>query len=284
MAFGAVLEVCAKHANRHVTQEISRSLFLVGVTNCCYRQFCVQRTVRQKVRCFSALKSDEKLVYFHPPRGGCYSCLSHVQKLLILTLLFQIFYSIFHVLRMNSSSFVISNHATFVNSCCSPPPPPRPPALPHPCCQHQGPSVEKLSPLVHSAMPILVTLMQDPHVMVKDSATWTIGKICELHGQSIPAEALKPLVTALLAALDDSPRVCSKACFALHNFGDQFEDSRDNDSNLLSPYLSHLVQKLLLSTQRDDREFFGVLFLGVGGVRGTIQIEYYTVKLYGDFT
>lgn len=116
-------------------------------------------------------------------------------------------------------------------------------------------------------MAILVSLMKDEHVMVKDSATWTIGKICELHGQSIPAEALEPLVNALLAALDDSPRVCSKACFALHNFGDQFEETRDAESNALSPYLSHLVQKLLMATQRDDSEW---LFFtgGQGGEAG----------------
>lgn len=116
----------------------------------------------------------------------------------------------------------------------------------------QGPSVEKLSPLVQSAMPILISLMRDPHVMVKDSATWTIGKICELHGSSIPGEVLTPLVEALLLALKDTPRVCSKACFALHNFGDQFEDTRDADSNALSPYLTALVQELLLATQRED--------------------------------
>eukprot|EP00904_Undaria_pinnatifida_P013666 jgi/Undpi1/942/HiC_scaffold_10.g04406.m1 len=120
-----------------------------------------------------------------------------------------------------------------------------------------GPSVEKLSPLVHSAMPILIGLMRDPHVMVKDSATWTIGKICELHGPSIPAEALTPLVEALLLALKDSPRVCSKACFALHNFGDQFEDTRDEESNALSPYLSALVHELLLATQREDGGYVG---------------------------
>lgn len=112
-------------------------------------------------------------------------------------------------------------------------------------------------------MPFLVSLMKDEHVLVKDSATWTIGKICELHGQSIPAEALDPLVRALLAALEDSPRVCSKACFALHNFGDQFEDSRDAESNALSPYLSELVQKLLMATQREDSE--SLLCVGLGG-------------------
>lgn len=116
----------------------------------------------------------------------------------------------------------------------------------------QGPSVEKLSPLVHSAMPILIVLMRDPHVMVKDSATWTIGKICELHGPSIPTDALNPLVEALLSALKDSPTVCSKACFALHNFGEQFEVNRDADSNALSPYFGPLVQELLVAIRRED--------------------------------
>lgn len=73
-------------------------------------------------------------------------------------------------------------------------------------------------------------------------------------GPSIPADVLTPLVEALLLALKDTPRVCSKACFALHNFGDQFEDSRDAETNALSPYLTALVQELLLATQRDDGE------------------------------
>lgn len=73
-------------------------------------------------------------------------------------------------------------------------------------------------------------------------------------GTSIPAEVLTPLVEALLLALKDTPRVCSKACFALHNFGDQFEESRDADTNALSPYLTALVQELLVATQRDDGE------------------------------
>lgn len=114
--------------------------------------------------------------------------------------------------------------------------------------------MEKLAPLVQSAMPVLISLMRDQHVMVKDSATWTIGKICELHGPSIPQVAITPLVEALLVALDDSPSVCSKACYALHSFGEQFEDARDEETNQLSQYLSALVQKLLMATQREDGE------------------------------
>lgn len=117
-------------------------------------------------------------------------------------------------------------------------------------------------------MPILVGLMKDPHVMVKDSATWTIGKICELHGPSIPADSLPSLVGALLQALKDSPRVCSKACFALHNFGDQFEGTRDAETNALSPYLSPLVHELLLATQREDGGFLVVWRMGGEGGGG----------------
>lgn len=136
--------------------------------------------------------------------------------------------------------------------------------------------MEKLSPLVQSAMPILISLMRDPHVMVKDSSTWTIGKICELHGPSIPGEVLTPLVEALLLALKDTPRVCSKACFALHNFGDQFEETRDAESNALSPYLTALVQELLLATQREDG---GLGLVGLDRVEGFGGVVFYFLSV-----
>lgn len=64
-----------------------------------------------------------------------------------------------------------------------------------------------------------------------------------------------------------------KACFALHNFGEQFEGQRDVDSNALSPYLSPLVQKLLMATQREDGRWLlaaspKLLSLFVKGVTG----------------
>ena len=51
-----------------------------------------------------------------------------------------------------------------------------------------GPSSEVIGPFVNQSIPILLTSLSDPHVMVKDTAAWTIGRICELHVRSIPDE------------------------------------------------------------------------------------------------
>ena len=58
----------------------------------------------------------------------------------------------------------------------------------------EGPSEEKLSPLVNSAMTVLLQCMSDAHVMVKDTAAWAIGRICDLHAQSISQEQFRPLL------------------------------------------------------------------------------------------
>ncbi|CAN0438872.1 unnamed protein product, partial [Phaeothamnion confervicola] len=73
----------------------------------------------------------------------------------------------------------------------------------------QGPSPDKLRPLVSQAMPVLINAMQDPNVVVKDTATWTIGKICDLHATSIPADVrlarffLLPFFDCLLSCISN---------------------------------------------------------------------------------
>ena len=39
----------------------------------------------------------------------------------------------------------------------------------------EGPDPVNLRPIVEQAMPMLIELMHDPSVVVKDTAAWTIG-------------------------------------------------------------------------------------------------------------
>ena len=54
---------------------------------------------------------------------------------------------------------------------------------------------------VQTAMPVLVRTLKDNHTLVKDTAAWTLGRICELHAQRIPQGYLQPLVESLGGAL-----------------------------------------------------------------------------------
>ena len=48
----------------------------------------------------------------------------------------------------------------------------------------EGPSSDGLQPIVVEAMPLLISLMRDEYVAVKDTAAWTIGRVCELNSEA----------------------------------------------------------------------------------------------------
>ncbi len=118
-----------------------------------------------------------------------------------------------------------------------------------------GPSSEKLSPLVMQAMPILINCLKDGNALVRDTSAWTIGKICELHKSSLSGDILPAMVTGLAAALEDpAPKVVSQACYAVHNLAEACSDESEANSNVLSHFMPLMLQKLLAVTTREDWE------------------------------
>ena len=59
----------------------------------------------------------------------------------------------------------------------------------------EGPDPVNLRPIVEQAMPMLIELMHDPSVVVKDTAAWTIGRVCELHTEAAINEVMYPQST-----------------------------------------------------------------------------------------
>ena len=51
-------------------------------------------------------------------------------------------------------------------------------------------------------MPLLITLMRDEFVAVKDTAAWNIGRVCELNSEAaLKDEYLQPLLEALVSGM-----------------------------------------------------------------------------------
>ncbi len=77
----------------------------------------------------------------------------------------------------------------------------------------EGPDPTALRPIVEQAMPMLIELMHDPSVVVKDTAAWTIGRVCEIHSEAAINDVyLKPLLEALVSGLSAEPRYTE--CFS----------------------------------------------------------------------
>lgn len=115
----------------------------------------------------------------------------------------------------------------------------------------EGPDPKSLEPLVKQALPVLVGMMDDKSVIVKDSAAYALGRICENTGRSIdPTLQLPSLIGALLAGLNDSPKMASSCCWALMNLGDRFGMEVGIDTNPLSTHFETSVRHLLQVTER----------------------------------
>jgi len=117
----------------------------------------------------------------------------------------------------------------------------------------EGPTGYIISELVTQAIPILLTHMRSQVMLVKDTAAWTIGRICQLHPQAV-TNKLTDLIRVLLESLKDEPRIAAKVCWAIHNLAEAQEDAVDKSTAALSGYFQPLVETLLAVTERQDAD------------------------------
>lgn len=122
----------------------------------------------------------------------------------------------------------------------------------------EGPSPEKLVPLVNIALNFMLTaLMQDPNNHVKDTTAWTLGRMFEfLHGSTLEIPIInqgncQQIISVLLQSMKDVPNVAEKACGALYFLSQGFEDAV-SPSSPLTPFFQEIVQALLTVTHRED--------------------------------
>lgn len=117
-----------------------------------------------------------------------------------------------------------------------------------------------LKPLVEQAMPTLIELMYDNSVIVRDTAAWTFGRICEIIPEAAINETyLKPLLESLITGLKAEPRVAANVCWAFsglveaaYEAADANEESGTPETYILSQYFEFIIQRLLETTDRPD--------------------------------
>ncbi|GBE87129.1 ARM repeat-containing protein [Sparassis latifolia] len=124
----------------------------------------------------------------------------------------------------------------------------------------EGPDPNVLTPLVNQAFQILIDMMTDANIHVKDTVAWTLGRICDLLVTCIKTDVhLHPLISALVNGLQDNPRIVANCCWALMNLSDQLGYSEGDDPQAattgpLSPYVDGIVQALLRVTETASNE------------------------------
>ncbi|RWW27733.1 hypothetical protein BHE74_00003847 [Ensete ventricosum] len=121
----------------------------------------------------------------------------------------------------------------------------------------EGPSPDKLIPLVNVALNFMLTaMMKDPNNHVKDTTAWTLGRMFEfLHGSTVQTRVIthgncQQILIVLLQSMKDVPNVAEKACGALYFLAQGYEDV--TSVSPLSPFFQDIVHALLNVTHRED--------------------------------
>ncbi|KAI0033513.1 karyopherin Kap95 [Vararia minispora EC-137] len=122
-----------------------------------------------------------------------------------------------------------------------------------------GPDPQVLTTLVNQALPLLIEMMTDQNLHVKDTTAWTLGRICEALISCIkPDVHLHPLVAALVRGLQDNPRIVANCCWALINLAEGifeiYEPAEGQESGPLSPYFHGIISQLLAVTETASNE------------------------------
>lgn len=110
----------------------------------------------------------------------------------------------------------------------------------------EGPEDKMLDNLVKQALPLLISMMDDPVISVKDSVAFALGRISESVPSAIdPSTHLQPLISSLFTGFSSNPKMASSCCWALMNLADRFAGDSGCQQNALTPHfdasVSHLV-------------------------------------------
>lgn len=125
----------------------------------------------------------------------------------------------------------------------------------------EGPSVEKLVPLVQGCLDFLLNTMNDSNSQVKDTTAWTLGRIFEiLHSPAganpiINNSNLPRIMAVLLESSKDVPNVAEKVCGAIYFLAQGYEDV-ESMSSVLTPYLPKVIAALLNAADHADTTHF----------------------------
>ncbi|VDP80524.1 unnamed protein product [Echinostoma caproni] len=124
----------------------------------------------------------------------------------------------------------------------------------------EGPDPTALKPLVQSAMPVIIELLRDESPAVRDTAAWTIGRVCEtLPDVALQETYLLPLLNGLVEGLSAEPRVAANVCWAFSSLAESAYDVADAGNSqgepktyALSNYFNAITERLLATSSRPD--------------------------------
>ncbi|TVY35137.1 Importin subunit beta [Lachnellula subtilissima] len=119
----------------------------------------------------------------------------------------------------------------------------------------EGPDDKTIEPIVKQALPVIINMMDDDTIHVKDSTAYALGRITEACSEAIdPTLHLPKLIASLFEGLVSSPKMAGSCCWALMNLAERFSGDIGCQENALTPHFNESIARLLQVTERTDAD------------------------------
>ncbi|KAF4635900.1 hypothetical protein G7Y89_g2191 [Cudoniella acicularis] len=119
----------------------------------------------------------------------------------------------------------------------------------------EGPEDKTIEPIVKQALPVIINMMDDKVIHVKDSTAYALGRITEACSEAIdPVVHLPKLIASLFEGLISSPKMAGSCCWALMNLAERFSGEIGCQENPLTPHFNESISRLLQVTERPDAD------------------------------
>lgn len=119
----------------------------------------------------------------------------------------------------------------------------------------EGPDDKTIEPIVKQALPVIISMMDDKVIHVKDSTAYALGRITEACSEAIDPEVHLPkLIASLFEGLISSPKMAGSCCWALMNLAERFSGDIGCQQNALTPHFNESISRLLQVTERPDAD------------------------------
>lgn len=119
----------------------------------------------------------------------------------------------------------------------------------------EGPDDKTIEPIVKQALPVIINMMDDDVIHVKDSTAYALGRITEACSEAIdPTLHLPKLIASLFEGLVSSPKMAGSCCWALMNLAERFSGDIGCQENALTPHFNESIARLLQVTERTDAD------------------------------
>ncbi|KAJ6446834.1 glycosyltransferase family 2 [Purpureocillium lavendulum] len=117
----------------------------------------------------------------------------------------------------------------------------------------EGPDEKVLDPIVKQALPILISMMDDQSLQVKDSTAYALGRVTEACSEAIdPNQHLPTLIESLFKGLLSNAKMAPSCCWALMNLAERFAGDIGSSANPITPHFNQAVTSLLDVTGRQE--------------------------------